>query len=62
MKYQGVLKKMKTENLEEIRKNVKEMGYSVEKEININPNSGKMEFSILDPDGYYLIISEFHTY
>lgn len=35
---------------------------SVEEDIHLNPNSTKKEFSLRDPDGYYLTITEFHTY
>jgi hypothetical protein len=28
-------------------------------EPHVNPNTGTMEFSLLDPDGYYVTISAF---
>jgi len=36
--------------------------YSVENEIQLNPNSNMKEFSVKDPDGYFLIISEDHDF
>jgi hypothetical protein len=41
---------------------VEKIGYPVEEDIHLNPNSTKMEFSIRDPDSYYLTITEFHKY
>jgi hypothetical protein len=45
-----------------VRKNVERMSAIVEEEIHLNENSLRKEFSIRDPDGYYLTITEFHTY
>jgi len=58
----GLILYFKTDNLESIRKNVEEMDYPVEVEIQINPNSTKREFSLRDPDAYYLTITEYHNY
>ncbi len=58
----GLILYFKTNNLQGILKNVKKMDYPVEKDISLNPNSGKMEFSIRDPDGYYISITEYHNY
>lgn len=58
----GLILYFRMEDLEEIRKNVERHNYSVEDEIRQNPNSGKKEFTIRDPDGYYLMISEYHEY
>jgi len=58
----GLILYFRTENMNVIRQNVEKMGYSVEEDIRLNLNSRKMEFSLLDPDGYYLTISEFHKY
>jgi hypothetical protein len=38
------------------------MGAPVVEDIHLNPNSTKKEFSLKDPDGYYLTITEFHKY
>jgi len=58
----GLILYFKVDNLSVIRQNVEEMNYSVEEDIHQNPNSTKKEFSLRDPDGYYLIITEFHNY
>ena len=46
----------KTENMNAIRQNVEKIGGAIEEDIHLNPNSTKKEFSIRDPDGYYLTI------
>lgn len=58
----GLILYFRTDKMEEIRKNVEQMNYPVEEEIQVNPNSTKREFSLRDPDGYYLTITEFHKY
>jgi predicted enzyme related to lactoylglutathione lyase len=58
----GLILYFRTENMDVIRQNVKKMGSSVEEDIHLNPNSRKKEFSLRDPDGYYLTITEFHKY
>ena len=58
----GLILYIRAENMEEIRRNVERIGYAVESEIQLNPNSRKKEFSIRDPDGYYLTVSEIHKY
>jgi hypothetical protein len=58
----GLILYFRTEHMNRIRQNVETIGHPVEEDIHLNPNSTKMEFSIRDPDGYYLTISEFHKY
>ncbi len=58
----GLILYLRTEHLGEIRQNVRNLGYSVEEEVHLNPNSTKKEFSLRDPDGYFLTITEFHGY
>jgi len=58
----GLILYYKTDNLDIIRENIMKMNFPVEEEIHINPNSTKREFSLLDPDGYYLTITEYHMY
>jgi hypothetical protein len=58
----GLILYFRTENMNAIRRNVEALGIAVEEDIHLNSNSTKMEFSLLDPDGYYLIVTEFHTY
>jgi hypothetical protein len=58
----GLILYFRTENMNSVRKNVERMSAIVEEEIHLNENSLRKEFSIRDPDGYYLTITEFHTY
>ena len=58
----GLILYFRTDNMEEIRENVEKQGHPIEKDVHLSPNSHKKEFSMRDPDGYYLTISEFHTY
>ena len=58
----GLILYFRTKNMNEVWQNLVELGYDVEKEIQLNPNSGKREFSLRDPNGYYLTISEFHKF
>lgn len=58
----GLLLYFKTDDLDTIRQNVERMGYPVETDIHLNPNSTKKEFSVRDPDEYYITVTEYHTY
>ena len=58
----GLILYFRTEYLDEIRNRVAQMNHPVEKEIEVNPNSKMKEFSLRDLDGYYLTISEYHTF
>ena len=58
----GLIIYFKTQNLDEIRRNVEKLNYPLEKDVHLNPNSNKLEFSLRDPDNYYLTITEFHNY
>jgi hypothetical protein len=58
----GLILYFRTENLYAIRKNAEKTAVTIAEDIHLNPNSGKMEFSLTDPDGYYLTITEFHRY
>ena len=58
----GLILYFRTENLEELRNNVARMKYPVATDMEVNPNSNKKEFSLRDLDGYYLTITEFHSY
>lgn len=58
----GLILYFRTDNMNTIRKNVEKIGGSIEEDIHLNPNSKKMEFSLRDPDGYYLTITEYHKY
>jgi hypothetical protein len=58
----GLILYFRTDNMRNIRQNVEKLGYAVEEDVHQNPNSSKMEFALKDPDGYYLIITDFHQY
>lgn len=58
----GLILYFRTENMTLIHQQVKKMGIAIDEDIHLNSNSTKMEFSVRDPDGYYLTITEFHKY
>ncbi|HEY0670146.1 MAG TPA: VOC family protein [Sphingobacteriaceae bacterium] len=58
----GLILYFRTEHLDTLRQNLEKMGGVPEEEVHLNPNSLKKEFSVRDPDGYYLTITEFHRY
>jgi len=58
----GLILYFRTQAILAIRANCDAIDHPVQSEIQLNPNSGKKEFSLRDPDGYYWTISEFHTY
>ncbi len=58
----GLLLYFRTDKLEAIRMEVEKAGCIIEEDIHLNPNSLKKEFSIKDPNGYFLTITEYHTY
>ena len=58
----GLILYFRTENMDIIRQNFEKIGGRVEEEIHLNPNSKRKEFSLRDPDGYYLTVTEFHKY
>lgn len=58
----GLILYFRTENMRIIRQNAEKLGCVIEEDIHLNPNSTKMEFSLRDPDGYYVTVTEFHQY
>ncbi|MEO7293050.1 MAG: VOC family protein [Ginsengibacter sp.] len=58
----GLILYFRTENMKAIRQNIEEIGGYIEEDIHLNSNSTKKEFSLRDPDGYYLTVTEFHKY
>ncbi len=58
----GLILYFRVENMKAIRQNVEKAGGLIAEDIHLNPNSTKKEFSLRDPDGYYLTITEFHKY
>ena len=58
----GLILYFRSHQMNEIRERVKSLEYPVDKEIALNPNSDRKEFSLRDPDGYYLTISDYHDF
>jgi len=58
----GLILYFRMENIEQIRENLRGIDYKVEDEIRLSPNSLRKEFSLIDPNGYYLTLAEFHKY
>lgn len=58
----GLILYFRTDKMEFIKKNIDDIGCIIEEEIHLNPNSLKKEFSVKDPDGYFLTITEYHNY
>lgn len=58
----GLILYFRTDEMETIRRNAEKAGNAIEKEIHVNQNTNKREFSLRDPDGYYLTITEYHNY
>jgi len=57
----GLILYLRTDNIETIYANAAQSG-DANNAIHLNPNSGKQEFSLQDPDGYFWIVSEAHDY
>ncbi len=58
----GLILYFRTDSMEELRNHLLRSDIRIEKDIHLNPNSRRKEFSLRDPDGYYLTISEYHEY
>jgi len=58
----GIILYFRVENINSIRDKLKRHAHLVETEIALSQNSGKKEFSLRDPDGYFIIIAEHHNY
>jgi len=58
----GLMLYFRTQNMEQIRAHLRDRNYEVEEEIHLNPNSRRKEFSLRDPDGYYITITQCHKY
>ncbi len=54
----GLILYLKVDDLNKVWANAKVLNAKIEEPIQINPNSGKEQFSLRDLDGYYLIISK----
>jgi len=58
----GLILYLRTNRFSVIHENAQKLSCKIEEELHINPNTGHQEFSLRDPDGYYLTISAFHKY
>jgi len=58
----GLLLYFRIDNLKNIFQKALNANCKIEEEIHLNPNSLREEFSIRDPDGYFLTVTEFHKY
>ncbi|MBX2817066.1 MAG: hypothetical protein KTR24_13755 [Saprospiraceae bacterium] len=58
----GLILYFRTQRLEAIHHILSKLAYPLAEEIKVNPNTGRREFSVVDPDGYYLTISEHHQF
>ena len=58
----GLILYFRTDKMNIMRENAEKIGAIIVEDIHVNPNSRKKEFSLRDPDGYYLTITEFHIY
>ncbi len=58
----GLLLYFRTHDWKDVTKNLEKIGWKIEEEIHLNTNSLKQEFSFRDPDGYFITVTEFHTY
>ncbi len=58
----GLLLYFRTADWKEIKQKLEKIGWKIEEEIHLNTNSLRQEFSFKDPDGYFITVTEFHTY
>ena len=58
----GLILYFRTEDLDQKRKNAEVLEATIEEDLHLNPNSHNREFSLRDPDGYFLTLTEYHNY
>lgn len=58
----GLILYFRLANLDTVHENARQMDWPVEETLHQNPNSRKTEFSLRDPDGYYLTFTELHHF
>ncbi len=54
----GLILYIRVTNLTNIWENAQFLNANIHQEPHFNPNSGQHQFTLRDPDGYYLMISE----
>jgi uncharacterized glyoxalase superfamily protein PhnB len=58
----GLLLYFRTESMNAIYQSALKLNCKIVEDIHINQNSLRREFSVYDPDGYFLTITDFHKY
>ena len=58
----GLMLYFRTKKVNIIWENAEKIGSSIEEDLRVNQNTNPMEFSLRDPDGYYITVTEFHNY
>lgn len=58
----GLVLYFRTDEWRDIKKRLEIMGWEIEEETHLNTNSLRQEFSFRDPNGYFITVTEFHTY
>ena len=58
----GLILYFRTRNMREIHSNAQKINADIVEEIHLNKNSLHNEFSVKDPDGYFIIVSDYHDY
>jgi hypothetical protein len=58
----GIILYFRTNNMVLIYQNAIKAGCIIAEHVHLNTESLHKEFSVQDPDGYFLTVSEFHTY
>lgn len=58
----GLILYLRTPKMRVIYEKARRLGYALAEDKHLNPNALRQEFSLRDPDGYYLTISDDHEY
>ena len=58
----GLMLYFRTNNMDIIYQKAVKAGCKIEEDMHLNPRPMKKEFSLRDPDGYFLTVSEFHEF
>ena len=58
----GLILYFRTKDMDKIYQRAIKADCEIEEDIHLNPKPMKKEFSLRDPDGYFLTVSEFHEF
>lgn len=58
----GLILYFRLKEIESLFAKLQAMNYPLESDLTVSPNSGVKEFSLRDPNGYFITIADFHTY